>query len=160
MLKFSKTEDRDWVVEKGPWMIYGTKPFMLRSWEEGGSFDMTSFERVPMWVKLHDLHPYFRSEYMLEMIGSMIGIPICLDAVTASNLKHEFARILVEVSVEEMNRFEAILVSSTGEEFVIPIDFEWAPWSCSHCECFGHMEEFCPKKSRGKKTAAWKGKGV
>ena len=29
MIKFLKEEDLAWVLDKGPWMIEGTKPFML-----------------------------------------------------------------------------------------------------------------------------------
>ena len=99
-----------------------------------------------MWVKFPDLHPYFRSAFMLEKIESMIGSPVCLDGVTASNMRHEFARMLVVVSVEDVQRDVATLVSSKGEEFVIPMEFEWVPWNCSHCNCFGHVDDFCPKK--------------
>ena len=79
--------------------------------------DMLSFDVVPIWVKLPHLNPWFRSAHMLERIGSMIGSPICLDSATASNAKHEFTRMLAEVSVEEARQYEAILVSPTGEEF-------------------------------------------
>ena len=47
---------------------------------------------------------------MLTKIGSMIGSSICLDSVTVSNTKHEFARLLVEVSVEEAKHYQAVLV--------------------------------------------------
>ena len=53
--------------------------------------DMRSFDVVPVWVKLPHLNPWFRSAHMLEHIGIMIGSPICLDSVTTSNAKHEFA---------------------------------------------------------------------
>ena len=82
----------------------------------------------------------------------MIGDPICLDGVTARNLNtnHDlaFARLLVEVSVEEAKRTEAILVHSSGEEHVVPVEIEWLPWNCTSCYCFGHSTDFCPKLPR------------
>ena len=71
-------------------MIDGTKPFMLRCWDDGLWLDMRSFETVPVWVKLFKLHPWFRSNHMLCRIRSMIGNPICMDGVTASKKRTEF----------------------------------------------------------------------
>ena len=65
MIKFDCGEDLAWVLEKGPWMMEGTKPFMLRCWDDGLGLDMRSFETVPVWVKLLKLHPWFRSNHML-----------------------------------------------------------------------------------------------
>ena len=84
---------------------------------------------------------------MLEIIGSMIGNPICLDGVTASNAMHGYARVLAGVLVEEAKRTEAILLSPPGEEFEVLVEFEWLSWSCSDCKCFGHMVVFCQKKT-------------
>ena len=49
-------EDLNWVVEKGPWLIDGNRPLMLRRWEDGGGMDMRSFAKVPVWVKIPNLH--------------------------------------------------------------------------------------------------------
>ena len=42
-------------------------------------------------------------------------------------MRHEFIRMLVVVSVEDVQRDEATLISSKGEEFVISMEFEWVP---------------------------------
>ena len=81
---------------------------MLRKWEDGVSLDMRTFETVPVWVRFPDLHPYFHSAFMLENIASVIGSPVCLDGVTTSNMRHEFARMLVVVSVEDVQHDEAV----------------------------------------------------
>ena len=43
---------------------------------------------------------------MLSMIGSSIGVPICIDRVTTTKEKLSYAKLLVEVTVEESERKE------------------------------------------------------
>ena len=102
---------------------------MLRRWDDGLGMDMRSFDKVPVWVKLPNLHHWFRFNQMIGKIGCMIGDPICMDGVTAHNTRVDiaFVRLLVEVSVEEAKRTEAILVHSLGEDFVVPVKIEWVP---------------------------------
>ena len=57
MIMFLCGEDLTWVLDKGPWMIDGTKAFMLRCWDDGLGLDMRSFETVSIWVMLHKLQP-------------------------------------------------------------------------------------------------------
>ena len=144
------------MVDKGPWLIHGNRPLMLRRWEDGRRMDMRSFEKVPVRVKIPNLHPWFRSTQMIVTIRSMIGEPVCLDGVTSRNIKRNlaFARLLVEVSATDISRKVAILQHSSGEEFIIPIEFEWIHWHCSHCSFFGHTTEFCPHKPRKELIAA------
>ena len=94
---------------------------------------------------------------MIATIGSIVGDHVCLDGITSRNMKMDlaFARLLVEVSVEEISRKVVIMAHSSGEEFEIPIEFEWVPWSCSHCSCFGHSAEFCPHRPKKELLAAW-----
>ena len=83
----------------------------------------------------------------------MIGKPICMDGVTASKKRTEFAKLLIEVTIVGTKRIEAaVLESKSGEEYVIPVEFDWIPWNCTRCECFGHTYEYCLSI---KKRRAW-----
>ena len=74
----------------------------------------------------------------------MIGNPVCMDGVTASKKRTEFAKLLIEVTVAGTKRTKAVLESKSGEEYVILVEFDWIPWNCTKCDCFGYTEEYCP----------------
>ena len=78
---------------------------------------------------------------MIATICIIVGDPVFLDGITIRNMKIDlaFERLLVEVLVAEVSRKVVIMAHDSGEEFVIPIEFEWVPWNCSHCSCFGHL---------------------
>ena len=84
-LRFSRSEDLEWVVDQGPWLVDGNKPFMLRRWDDVLGVDMRSFGKVQVWATLPDLHFLFWSASMIGKIGCMIGDPVCLDSDTAMN---------------------------------------------------------------------------
>lgn len=65
------------------------------------------------------------SKHLLEIIGNMIGKPIIIDNITLEVEKLSYARILVEVTQEEINRTEVVLESYDGTIYKRKVDFEW-----------------------------------
>lgn len=57
---------------------------------------------VPTWVQLPSLHPKFRSRPSLSKIGSLVGKPLRTHQITCDRTKLHYARILVEMNVEEV----------------------------------------------------------
>lgn len=152
IIKFLNAEDRSWVVENGPWLIEGMKPIALNEWEPGMKMDWSSFDSVPVWTILSDLDPIFLSQHMLNVIGSMIGSPICMDKFTTQRKRLSFARILVNVNVEEAKCREILLVGPDGKQFRQSVQFEWYPWVCDSCKIFGHSTAYCKRKSKLKQN--------
>lgn len=72
IFKFKKIEECNWVLRNGPWMLGGNKPLILKQCRTGISIDWTSFESVPVWVKIIDIDPIFiSSKQMINIIGNM-----------------------------------------------------------------------------------------
>lgn len=148
VFKFKKVEECHWVLKNGPWVLGGNKPLILKEWRTGMSIDWSSFESVPVWVKIVDIDPIFiSSKNMLEIIGNMVGKPISMDHVTYEVEKIYFARMLVEVTREEAMRKEVILESYDGTIYKHRVEFEWLPWNCSNCKTFGHSTHFCKEET-------------
>lgn len=147
VIKFKSMEDRRWVLTNGPWMIDGHKSFILKEWSTGMSIDWSSFASVPVWVKVLDIDPIFlSSKRMLEVIGNMIGKPISSDHISYEVEKLSYARLLVEVTLEDLKRKEVVLQSYDGKIYKHRVEFEWIPWNCSICNIFGHSMRFCSHK--------------
>ncbi|KAL8138851.1 hypothetical protein V2J09_004852 [Rumex salicifolius] len=95
---FEKEEDFAFVLERGPWMLRGQRPIILRRWYEGMELDLLCLDVVPIWITLPNLDVCFWSEHMLAKIGSAIGTLILTDFNSAHQEKLSFVRVLVEIS--------------------------------------------------------------
>lgn len=145
VLKFKNIEDRSWVLNRGPWTIGGNKTLIIKEWSTGMKIDWSSFESIPVWVKILDIDPIFlSSSHMLNVIGNMIGKPIIKDHITNVE-KLSYARMLVEVTIEETKRSEVVLESYDGTVYKHKVEFEWLPWACDNCNIFGHSTYYCNK---------------
>lgn len=151
IFKFGSTEDRDWVETNGPRIIDGIKPLTLKIWETGMNISWDVFEAILVWIILPNLDPVFYSYRMLSAIGSMIGIPVCMDNFTTSKRIISYARILVKVTVEEARRKVVMLEDSNGKRYIQEVIFEWIPWFCTHCGIFGHRTDRC-RNHRGREA--------
>lgn len=114
------------------------------------SIDWSNFISVPVWVKVLDIDPIFlSSKHMLEVIGNMIGKPISSDHISNDVEKLSYARLLVEVTLEEAKREEVVLESYDGRIYKHKVEIEWLPWHCDNCKVFGHSTRFCDRKEAG-----------
>ncbi|VFQ91334.1 unnamed protein product [Cuscuta campestris] len=82
----------------------------------------------------------------LSKIGSLVGKPIKRDRPTANKTKYAYARIQVEVKVQQ--EFPMMVSFIDDEERVRnqQIRYEWYPCMCSQCGKLGHVQESCRKK--------------
>nr|GFB62787.1 hypothetical protein [Tanacetum cinerariifolium] len=56
-------------VEQGPWMIRNT-PIILNKWTPNISLTKDAVTKVPVWVKLHEVHVVAYSEDWLSLIAT------------------------------------------------------------------------------------------
>ena len=69
-----------------------------------------------------------------------------MDALTASRKKLEFARVCVEVNLEEKLPDIVYPKLSDGTKVPVKVVYAWKPIMCSHCKLVGHKVDRCPKK--------------
>ncbi|GJV21152.1 uncharacterized protein Tco_1370172 [Tanacetum coccineum] len=81
--KFDSRVCLESVLEGGPWMIRNN-PIILNKWTMNTSLLKEELNRVPIWVKFHDVSLEVFDEEGISIIGSHIGKPIMLDAYTSS----------------------------------------------------------------------------
>ncbi|GKB28452.1 zinc knuckle CX2CX4HX4C containing protein [Tanacetum coccineum] len=114
------------------------------------------FNRIPVWVKIHDVPLYVFYEDGISIIVSHIRKPIMLDSYTSSMYielwgRSSFAQCLIEVCVDDHFKdtltIGVPLIKDSGFPIKMArIEYERKPPRCVLCKIFGHVQDQCPKK--------------
>ncbi|KAK4707000.1 hypothetical protein R3W88_033439 [Solanum pinnatisectum] len=103
---------------------FDNKPFIVKEWTPELEFTKEELQTVPIWVKF----PGLDFKYW-----SRVG----LSKIERNGLN--FVRILVEVEM--------------GAQLPeMPVQYDWKPTLCKFCKKYGHEEEGCRIKKKGRKT--------
>jgi hypothetical protein len=141
---FKDEQSREAVLEEKLWYV-ANKPLILRKWVPGMQLLKLSLASIPIWIKLHHIPLEYWNTICLSHIASGVGKPICTDAVTSEHSRLGFARILVEVDIEDEFPKEIDLIGLDGEVIKIGIEYPWIPIRCKNCSLFGHATHTCTK---------------
>nr|GEW81042.1 hypothetical protein [Tanacetum cinerariifolium] len=112
--------------------------------------------KVPVWVKMYNVHVLAYSEDGLSLIGTQIGKPVMLDAFTSSMCveswsRISFARALIEIdaAVGLKKEVSIAIPDEEGDGYikeVVRVEYEWKLPHCVDCQSFGHDNLSCPKR--------------
>ncbi|XP_039007104.1 uncharacterized protein LOC120134738 [Hibiscus syriacus] len=157
IFSFASKSVREWVLENGPWHIIN-KPLILRKWEPNLkrlSFDIS---KIPIWVHLYNIPLELFSQAGLSYIASGIGIPISMDSVTASKSMLEFAKVCVEIGVNDEIPKSVGIVLQDGQYSSVYVEIPWLPPRCKKCKIFGHKNCLVKISPPPLPTQVWKKK--
>ncbi|VFQ92993.1 unnamed protein product, partial [Cuscuta campestris] len=155
--RIARFTDEDVIEEKGLWdnavicYILGANPpleivkgFIARIWKDYTVDDELS--DVPIWVQFPNLDMRYWSLSGLGKLGSILGKPIKRDRATATRAKWSYARIQIEVQVQQ--EFPDIIYYVDKDDRVVTqeVVYEWRPSICSKCGKLGHLRSQCRKK--------------
>ena len=168
---FSCEENRDAVLEGGPWFIAG-QPLLLRPWKPHFSFSNEEIHTIPIWVNFYGVPLEYWNPKGISFISSFIGKPIRVDRTTASRRRITYARVCIEVNTdfEFFNEFHIESEDEiTGETLrtKISLEYQWIPVRCKQCSQFGHdcsriekpvnrINTHYPNERAGKETGEWR----
>ncbi|KAL3846330.1 hypothetical protein ACJIZ3_003733 [Penstemon smallii] len=141
VFKFMSDDDRNKVLNEGPYFIFG-RPLLLKIMPKCFEFGDEGVSDVPVWVNLPDLPLDCWNAKALSKIVSKIGKPIATDKLTHTKERLSYARVM-SVSIQ----------LPTGIIRKQPIVYEYQPRFCKECKTFGHSTKGC-------KTSAQASKGV
>ncbi|GAV92718.1 DUF4283 domain-containing protein, partial [Cephalotus follicularis] len=96
MVKFEKGHARDWVLDNGPWDIWGYH-IALKKWSKGMSLKLEDCTSIPIWVKLSNVPVHLWSKLGLSYIASVLGRPLYMDTPTTNRHSLNFARVCVDM---------------------------------------------------------------
>ncbi|KAJ8435573.1 hypothetical protein Cgig2_020035 [Carnegiea gigantea] len=82
----------------------------------------------------------------LSKLGSVLGIPIKTDKYTKDKTFLKYARILIEIQLED--KFPEYIEFVNQHNVVVRqrVDYEWKPIKCDFCKMYSHIKDDCRKK--------------
>ncbi|XP_020238357.1 uncharacterized protein LOC109817506 [Cajanus cajan] len=147
MVKFDLEADRERVMHGGPWMLFDHY-LIVRPWSPEFVASATKVDSTLVWIRFPGLGVMFYDESVLLTIASAIGKPIKVDLNTLNMTRGRFARVCVEINLNE---------PVVGRFFLngvwYNVEYEGLHLLCSSCGCYGHVLRNCPHATRPEPTA-------
>ncbi|CAK8577790.1 unnamed protein product [Lathyrus sativus] len=137
VLRFKNNEDKEKIMEQGPYFIYG-KPIFLRYWTTDFEIKEDLLHVLPLWITLPNLPLHLGGEKSISKITSAVGKPITTDKCTAKKLRISYARVLVEVDITQKMRDKVCIKDHNGRILEQKIEYEWKPVYCQSCLRISH----------------------
>ncbi|GAV85216.1 DUF4283 domain-containing protein, partial [Cephalotus follicularis] len=94
MVKFANGQARDWVLDNGPWDIWGYR-LAVRKWNM--SLALEDCKSIPIWVKLTRVPIQYWTKLGLSYIASVLGKPLHMDANTTNRYALSFACVCIDM---------------------------------------------------------------
>lgn len=140
---------REKILRRGMWNILGV-PMIVTKWTPTNGEEEKEDEAIPMWVHLEKVPLNMFSWEALSFITSPVGVPVKLHPETLSCSNLDVAKLFVKVDVSKVLPKE-ITFYKGGKEFTVTYYYPWLPSRCNICDRWGHTENVCGMKSKGKK---------
>ncbi|GAV64176.1 DUF4283 domain-containing protein/zf-CCHC_4 domain-containing protein [Cephalotus follicularis] len=147
MLKFDNGQARDWVMDNGPWDIWGYH-LAIRKWSKGMSLTLEDCKSIPVWVKSSKVPVQYWTKLGLSYIASVLGKPLHMDVSTTNRHALAFARLYVDMATTSTFPDNIILELEYGNTTTIGVEYPWRPASCTLCKVFDHSNKTCPRAVR------------
>ena len=142
----------DAVLGEKLWYI-GSKPLFLRKWTPGLQILKLSLTKIPIWLKILHLPLEYWNPDRLSYIASRVGKPLYADEVPEEHKRLGFARVFVEIDINEGLHSEIVVDVGDGSYFDVLLEYPWLPVKCAQCNTFGHSSRLCNSQ-----MVAWKPK--
>ncbi|XP_074299069.1 uncharacterized protein LOC141630092 [Silene latifolia] len=141
LVRFQTKEMQEQVLKAGHY-LFDSKPVIIKPWKEDISLEREEVKSVPTWVRLHRLPLKFWGQSLPKLAGA-IGSHIQNDAGTDTKTRLGYARVMVEVQVNQKFPKTIKVVDEKQQLTEIEIEYEWKPVTCKGCKRLGHEEEQC-----------------
>ncbi|KAL9237247.1 hypothetical protein vseg_011821 [Gypsophila vaccaria] len=129
--------------------LFDSKPLIFKEWSAEMKMKKTEIFSVPTWIQLHQLPLKFWGK-SLPKIAGLVGKYIQSDTATEHKTKLGFARVMVEVEVDQQFPDHISFRDEVGQVMKIAVEYEWKPITCSKCHKMGHATEVCRKDQANK----------
>lgn len=86
---------------------------------------------------------HYRGERCLSLIAGMLGRVIRVDNATKNKDRMQYARVLVELSIDGEFYDTVSFTNEDDELMTVTVEYNWKPSKCSKCKQLGHLENDC-----------------
>ncbi|GAV73967.1 DUF4283 domain-containing protein, partial [Cephalotus follicularis] len=126
MVKLDNGQARHWVMDNGPWDIWGYH-LALRKWSKGMSLTLEDCKSIPVWVKLSRVPIQYWTKLGLSYIANVLGKPLHMDVSTTKRHALTFARVCVDMAATSTFPDNIILELEDGNTTTIGVEYPWRP---------------------------------
>jgi hypothetical protein len=141
MVKFNEVEDKNKVINGGPWIIYD-HILAVSQWTPTFNAATATIDKTMVWIRIPSLNLVYYDESLLLALASMVGTPVKVDLHTLKVARGRFARMCVEI---DLTKPVVGRVGINGDWY--HVQYEGLHIICTHCGCYGHVLKDCAMKS-------------
>ncbi|KAJ0965443.1 hypothetical protein J5N97_026581 [Dioscorea zingiberensis] len=147
LIQCSSSNMLERLLTEGPWSINGNALHLLR-WKDNFQPAFEKLSTAIIWVHLYNLPSEYWDMDTLETVASNFGKLLKVDIPTMVIDRRKFARICVEINLNQPLK-RGVWVRSTSANFFVPVAYEKLPPYCFRCGIIGHYLEACTVMSTG-----------
>ncbi|XP_057443213.1 uncharacterized protein LOC130735131 [Lotus japonicus] len=137
MVKFDIKEDKEKVVNGGPWMVFNHY-LAVSTWSPKFISSAARVTNTLAWVRIPGLNVVFYDESYLLSKARAIGKPIKVDRNTLKADRGRFERICVELDLTL-----PVVGKVCIEDYWYNIEYEGLHVICTKYGCYGHRSREC-----------------
>ncbi|XP_021759465.1 uncharacterized protein LOC110724351 [Chenopodium quinoa] len=143
LVRFRMEEGRERVLVARH-IFFDRKPVVAKRWEPGIKLRDEGVQEVPVWIRLPRLDLKFWGQSSLMNLAGAVGKPVQIDRATATKELMAYARIMVQINVNEEMIEEIEFLDENGKVMHQKVIYEWKPVIFSTCSGMGHDSSQCP----------------
>ncbi|XP_074300450.1 uncharacterized protein LOC141631715 [Silene latifolia] len=147
VVRFDTLEHQKLVLPRGM-VLFDGKPVILRHWDPVVKISKVAVKVVPIWIKLVGLDLKFWGAKCLEKLAALVGKYVRIDNLTVYRTNLGFARVMVEVEIDQTFPDKIRFLDELGNEVTVLIEYDWLPITCGQCKGMGHIEKVCMRGLR------------
>ncbi|XP_045798137.1 uncharacterized protein LOC123892394 [Trifolium pratense] len=142
MVKFDGEDDKNKVINGGPWMIYDHY-LAVSQWSPTFNAATATIDKTMVWIRVPSLNLVYYDESLLWALASMVGNPVKVDLHTLRVERGRFARMCVEI---DLTKPVVGRVGVNGEWY--QVQYEGLHIICTQCGCYGHLLKDCAQTKK------------
>ena len=127
----------------------------MKPWSPDINFSKDPIKKIPIWIQLQGLDVKYWGDKSLTKIVSQLGTMLKVDQATKNRDKLLYARVLVEVSVDQPFPEMIHFINEKGIQVDQQVKYDWLPISCTICGGMGHDKVKCTRKPAGHTRKVW-----
>ena len=146
VFKFDSVANKNAILSKGTW-YFERRPLVISNW--GSSVGSETITSLPLWIKLHGVPDCYWTEKGLSRLASVVGPPLCADALTSKLEILPYASMCVRYSIgtalpNSITAVDIDPISGCKINVEVKITYVNKPLFCTGCNSLGHTIAACP----------------
>ncbi|XP_027169532.1 uncharacterized protein LOC113774320 [Coffea eugenioides] len=137
-------EDRERILEGGPWVI-DNQMLVLNRWKEGIEGDVEAFKLAPVWVQVWNLPMHWISKEVGRKIGAVFKQVKDVIILQMGGKEGRHLKMFVTMDLSKP-LLRGTIVKIEGTMIWVAFKYERCPDFCYNCGFVGHGERTCTKQ--------------